>query len=108
EGPQILVRPVIDLDQPRAVDTYTPTERIREQLFLADQRCSFPFCTASAHTGDLDHIHPWHTDPAAPGGSSDGPDGGATCICQLAPLCRYHHRVKTHARTGAPAPLAGD
>ena len=23
-------------------------------------------------------------------------DGGPTCSCNLVPLCRYHHRLKTH------------
>ena len=23
--------------------------------------------------------------------------GGPTCLCQIAPLCRRHHRLKTHA-----------
>ena len=30
---------------------------------------------------DLDHTHPWD-------------DGGPTCECNLAPLCRHHHRCK--------------
>ena len=29
----------------------------------------------------------------------DHPDrGGSTCDCNLAPLCRWHHRLKTHYR----------
>jgi hypothetical protein len=32
---------------------------------------------------DCDHIHPYR-------------QGGATCTCNLAPLCRQHHRAKTH------------
>ena len=36
---------------------------------------------------DADHTTPW-----APRGR-----GGPTCTCQLVPLCRSHHRHKTHA-----------
>ena len=45
--------------------------------------CVFPWCTRSARRCDIDH-----TIPAA--------RGGPTCPCNLAPLCRRHHRIKTH------------
>jgi hypothetical protein len=53
----------------------------------------FPWCTRPArslhpdeHRCDCDHITPWKPDGT----------GGRTCTCQLAPLCRTHHRLKTH------------
>jgi len=33
--------------------------------------------------GDQDHTHPRSRE-------------GATCTCNIAPLCRSHHRLKTH------------
>src|SRR5699024_3121773 len=61
--------------------------KIRDHLQLAHSACTFPFCTAAAWTCDADHCKPW-----TPDGS-----GGATCTCMLAPLCRRHHRLKTHS-----------
>src|SRR5699024_4272993 len=46
-----------------------------------------------AHGCDADHTIPWKPDGT----------GGATCTCNLAPLCRTHHRLKTH---GDNAPTA--
>ena len=43
----------------------------------------FPHCNKPARGCDLDHINPYH-------------QGGTTTSWNLAPLCRYHHRVKTH------------
>ncbi|HEX4059409.1 MAG TPA: HNH endonuclease signature motif containing protein, partial [Streptosporangiaceae bacterium] len=43
--------------------------------------CSFPGCRRPARRCDLDHSVPYE-------------DGGATCQCNLSPLCRRHHRVK--------------
>jgi hypothetical protein len=46
----------------------------------------FPWCTRPAHTSgstDCDHVIP-HA------------DGGPTCSCNIARLCRRHHRLKTH------------
>ena len=38
---------------------------------------------------DHDHVVPFdHEDPQA---------GGPSCECNLAPLCRHHHQLKTHA-----------
>lgn len=49
----------------------------------------FPWCTKPAQACDHDHVVPFnHDDPAA---------GGASCDCNIAPLCRHHHQLKTHA-----------
>jgi hypothetical protein len=45
-------------------------------------RCAFPGCTISSHRADLDHVVPYPTGP--------------TCACNLVPLCRSHHRLKTN------------
>ena len=77
------VRPVIDLDDHVHTDAYEVPDRVAERVTLRDRHCVFPWCTRPAHAADCDHITP-HA------------DGGATCTCNLAPLCRRHHRLKTH------------
>ncbi len=80
----VTVRPVLDLNDHHRIDGYVPTESIREQVELSWPRCVFPFCTRRARRCDLDHRCPHG-------------DGGATCPCNVAPLCRTHHRMKTFA-----------
>jgi hypothetical protein len=48
--------------------------------------CVFPWCTRKAE--HCDHDHRVDHDP-------DRPDGGPTCSCNVAPVCRHHHRSKT-------------
>ena len=44
---------------------------------------------------DTDHIKPFQFHD--PGGESDGrPPPGQTSTSNLARLCRFHHRIKTH------------
>ncbi len=90
----VTVKPVIDLDDHVAVDAYEIPDRIKEAVALRDHACVFPWCTRPArtlqpdgHPCDCDHIEPWRDD----GG------GRQTCSCSLAPLCRTHHRLKTHS-----------
>jgi len=90
---RITVRPVIDLastsstDPSLATDTYVIPEKIREHVILRDRTCVFPWCNRNARRCDLDHITPFD------------PEGrpGQTSIDNLAPLCRRHHRLKTHS-----------
>ena len=49
-----------------------------------DQVCRAPGCTRPAARCDADHLVPW----------PDGP----TSLANTAMLCRYHHRLKTHAQ----------
>jgi hypothetical protein len=83
---QITVKPVIDLAEHVHTDAYEVPDRLKEQIALRDHACVFPWCTRPARGCDCDHIQPWRDDGT----------GGATCTCQLAPLCRTHHRLKTH------------
>ncbi|HEY1135241.1 MAG TPA: DUF222 domain-containing protein [Nocardioides sp.] len=71
-----------------AVDGYRPTERIADHVRLRWPRCVFPYCTRSARTADLDHRHAY--DATASRGM------GQTSTMNLYPLCRRHHRMKTH------------
>ena len=76
-------------DRPRtATSRWTPTRSPTGspgRSELRDHHCVFPHCTRPAERCDLDHIEP-HA------------DGGVTCPCNLAPLCRGHHRLKTAGR----------
>ncbi len=83
----VTVRPVLDLADEQHVEAYEIPDRLRDQAVLRDHTCVFPWCTRPARTSDIDHVVPWDT----------GPRGGATTTDNLAPLCRRHHRLKTHA-----------
>ncbi len=81
------IKPVIDLNDTISVNAYEIPHRIREHVELRDHHCVFPHCTRPAQSCDLDHIDPY--DP-------DGPPD-QTSTANLAPLCRRHHRTKTHS-----------
>lgn len=55
-----------------------PMRRLLEQR---DRRCCFPGCRRPVRHCDADHSIPFHA-------------GGPTCPCNLALLCRRHHRLK--------------
>ncbi|NYJ00350.1 hypothetical protein HNR19_001048 [Nocardioides thalensis] len=79
----IIVRPVLDVAGHEPTGAYEIAERQARQVLLRDQTCIFPGCGRPAEACDLDHVIP-HA------------KGGVTCPCNLAPVCRGHHRVKTH------------
>ena len=81
----VTVKPVVDLADHISVDAYEIPDRIAEQVRLRDPACVFPWCTRTATRCDTDHVVPHDL-------------GGPTCACNLAPLCRRHHRIKTHAK----------
>ncbi|GAA1475647.1 HNH endonuclease signature motif containing protein [Nocardioides aestuarii] len=80
----LTVQPVIDLADHTDSTAYESRGRLRTQVELLLPHCVFPWCTREARVCDHDHGVP-HV------------DGGATCDCNLAPLCRRHHRLRTHA-----------
>jgi hypothetical protein len=89
-GCDVTVKPVLDLAGLVPVDAYEVPDRVAEVVALRDVSCVFPWCTrparrlrADQHPCDHDHQVPYH-------------QGGPTCSCQIAPLCRRHHRLKTH------------
>ncbi|MFB9313346.1 HNH endonuclease signature motif containing protein [Nocardioides plantarum] len=84
----VVVKPVLDLAEDLHTESYAIPTRLREQTQLLHPTCVFPFCTRPSRRCDLDHIDAWDSDPENP--------GGATCSHNLAPLCRHHHRLKTH------------
>ncbi len=60
---------------------YHPSRRLRHLVETRHRTCSFRGCRRAAARCDLDHTIPHHL-------------GGATCRCNLAPLCRRHHQAK--------------
>ncbi|UMG92153.1 HNH endonuclease [Nocardioides sp. TF02-7] len=81
---RIIVRPVLDLAGCEPIDAYEIPDRHRRIVVQRDHHCVFPGCTKRAERCDVDHTVP-HA------------QGGVTCPCNEAALCRGHHRAKTHA-----------
>jgi len=65
----------------RETFTYQPSPVLRHLIKNRDRTCSFPGCRRPARRCDDDHTIPYH-------------QGGRTCECNLAPLCRRHHAAK--------------
>jgi hypothetical protein len=63
------------------VACYRPSAAMRRLVEDRDRRCCFPGCRRPVRHCDADHTVPYHR-------------GGATCPCNLAMLCRHHHREK--------------
>src|SRR4051794_14658473 len=80
---QVTVKPVIDLNGHLRVDAYEVPDRLKEHIILRDGHCVFPGCGRPARRADNDHVDTHAT-------------GGETGNRNLAPLCRGHHRHKTH------------
>jgi hypothetical protein len=87
----IVVRPVIDLAEHIHVASYEVPDRLSEQVALRDQTCVFPWCTRPARRCPRDAGHSCDDDHVVPHSR-----GGPTCSCNIAALCRRHHRLKTH------------
>lgn len=64
--------------------TYRPTAEIARHVIARDGYCVAPRCQVQAVNCDLDHTVAFF-----------GDDLGSTSADNLAPLCRYHHRLKT-------------
>jgi hypothetical protein len=60
---------------------YCPPRSLRNLVWVRQRTCSFPGCRRPARRCDVDHTVPYDA-------------GGATCECNLAPLCRRHHQAK--------------
>jgi hypothetical protein len=86
---QIIIKPVIDLNQKLNVNAYEIPRRIREHVKLTHPVEQFPYGAAeTTNSTDLDHIRPYDFNATGP--------PGQTSTTNLAPLRRYSHRVKTH------------
>ena len=60
---------------------YAPPAALRHLIEIRQRTCAAPGCRRAARRCDLDHTRPYE-------------HGGRTCWCNLAPLCRRHHRAK--------------
>lgn len=100
DATRVNVRPVIDLTSRESVDRHDPPSWMRDAVVLRDATCVFPGCTRDSRHCDQDHVDAY-VDPA------DGGPPGQTCLDNLAPLCRTHHRMKTHGRWAYRRTAAG-
>jgi HNH endonuclease len=77
----------------REVAGYRPSAVLAHLIGVRQQVCAFPGCGRAAQRCDLDHTIAYDR-------------GGRTCECNLAPLCRRHHRAKQAPgwRLGQPEP----
>jgi hypothetical protein len=87
------VKPVIDLNAQLTAPGYKIPAPIREQVQLRDRTCVYPWCTRPARGCDVDHVIEYDHDAEAEGRPQPGP----TQTDNLACLCRFHHRLKTHS-----------
>jgi hypothetical protein len=90
---KVTIKPVIDLNTPLTAQGHAIPDRLREQVQLRDRTCVFPNCTRPARGCDIDHVVPYDHDADAEGRPQPGP----TTTINLAALCRFHHRLKTHS-----------
>jgi Domain of unknown function (DUF222) len=67
-------------DHAHREDRYTPSRKLKHLIRARTARCCAPGCGAQAITSEIDHTIPH---PA-----------GATCECNLGPLCQRHHHAK--------------
>jgi hypothetical protein len=65
----------------RETFAYQPSPALRHLIKTRDRTCCFPGCRRAARRCDDDHTVPHD-------------QGGRTCECNLAPLCRRHHAAK--------------
>jgi len=68
-------------DHSHEEDRYRPSRRLQHLIRARNATCTAPGCGRRAATCDLDHTEPRQ-------------EGGRTCPCNLAPLCRHHHLCK--------------
>jgi hypothetical protein len=68
-------------DHTHAEAGYRPSRALQHLVKVRNTRCTAPGCGRPAARCDLDHTLAWE-------------QGGITCECDLAPLCRHHHRCK--------------
>ena len=82
-GLRITMTPITrgSCDHHQAEAGYRPSRKLRHLVRARNARCTAPGCGRPAARCDVDHTIAWD-------------QGGLTCECDLAPLCRHHHRCK--------------
>ena len=81
-GTTVTVKPVVDLSEHPCGPVRGPRPARRPGRRAGPDLC-VPWCTRPAEACDDDHVIPYA-------------EGGPTASDNLAPLCRRHHRLKTH------------
>jgi len=89
-GTRVTIKPVIDLENTRAVERYTVPDDLREAVRLVSPHSLFPWSTTSSSAEGVDDDHAVPYDPEA---DTDQPQ---TRLDNLGPLDRGSHRLKTH------------
>jgi hypothetical protein len=84
-----MITPVLDLADRASVDAYEVPDRMGETVLLRNPCCPYPWCNNLTRNKDNDHATAYL--PA-----EDGGPPGQTAPDKLAPVCRRHHRLKTH------------
>jgi hypothetical protein len=72
-------------DQANCTETsprYKPRQTVLDEVLGRFPQCAHPGCTRVSEQCDVDHAIPFAK-------------GGRSCPCNLVPLCRTHHRLKT-------------
>jgi hypothetical protein len=90
---------VLGVGVPLRVPKHDPPPRLADLIRTGEPTCCFPGCRIRAGDCDLDHRIPYQR-PDDPSGDRGG---GITCSCNLQPLCRAHHRLKTAGLIGVRA-----
>jgi hypothetical protein len=83
-----------DCGHRRETAGYRPAAALDHLIKVRQLTCAFPGCRRPAARADLDHTLAYHR-------------GGRTCECNLAPLCRQHHRCKQAAGWSLEQPEPG-
>ena len=78
---------VLGVGRPISTPLHNPPPRLVNLIRSMEPTCCFPGCRIAATRCDLDHRIPYD--------EADPDRGGRTCSCNLQPLCRTHHRLKT-------------
>jgi hypothetical protein len=78
----------------KAETGYRPSRALQHLVKVRNARCTAPGCGQPAARCDLDHTVAWD-------------QGGITCECGLAPLCRHHHRCKQRQGWNLEQPSPG-
>lgn len=89
-GAVVKITPVVDLRRHLVADAYEVPVALNRQVGERDLACQFPWCGRRGRRYDHDHIEEY-VDP------DEGGPPAQTSSANIARLCRYHHRVKTHA-----------
>jgi hypothetical protein len=81
----------------RESGSYRPPASLRHLVQTRQRTCAFPGCRRAAVRCDLDHTVAFD-------------QGGRSCECNLAPLCRRHHQAKQapgwHLRQSQPGEMS--